>query len=158
MKVFASEGPASTWDYIATKQGFFTDQGIAVEHVANNVSGLNAEAALQGGSLTFSQIGTLTYLRAMQKGTSMRAVAVLDQGMVLFYAFSGQLAKAKNITPTSPADQVAGALKGSKLAISAPGGSTDVITRVFLGQRKINPDSDLTLVPVGGTGMMPALQ
>jgi NitT/TauT family transport system substrate-binding protein len=139
------------------KQGFFGQEGLDVQLVPMN-SGPELQAAVLGGAVSFAAISAITHFRAVQKNVPLKAVIAIDQGNPFYYAFSAAWVRQKAISGSSSADEIAAALKGARCAIAGPGGSTDVLTRVFLKKRNIDPDKDLSLVTIGADGMLAALE
>jgi ABC-type nitrate/sulfonate/bicarbonate transport system substrate-binding protein len=68
--------------------------------------------------------------------------------------------KRLGITEQSPVDRKAAALKGLRLGTTGPGAAPDALFRWLAVQAKLDPNTDLRLVPMqgGGPGMLAALQ
>jgi NitT/TauT family transport system substrate-binding protein len=153
----AGEGPQNGPQYIAQKQGYFAEQGLDVQLVPM-FSGPQLEAAVVGGAATLVSLSSLTLARSVQKDVPLKAVIAMSQGNPFYIATSPGWAKDKGLTASSTPDQIAAGLKGAQLAITAPGGSTDVVARVFLSKRNLAPDKDVTFVTVPANGMLTAVE
>lgn len=153
----AGEGPQNGPQYVAQKQGYFAEQGLDVQLVPM-FSGPELQAAVVGGATAMVSLSSLTLARSVQKNLPLKAVIAMSQGNPFYFAFSQKWAKEKGLSATSTPDQIAAGLKGAKVAITAPGGSTDVVSRVFLSKRNVTPDKDVTFVTVPANGMLTALE
>jgi len=98
--------------------------------------GANTMSALLSGQLQLAHLGGSEVLSAASRGADL--VVLANVAPVYPYVFM----VAADIK--TPAD-----LKGKKVGISNPGGSADIATRQGLKQVGIDPDKDVTIVPVG---------
>lgn len=64
------------------------------------------------------------------------------------------------VNESSPIDKKIAALKGLKLGTTGPGAAPDALFRWLCLEGKLNPNTDITLVPIqgGGPGMLAGLQ
>jgi NitT/TauT family transport system substrate-binding protein len=130
----ASTGTQSVVWYAYENQ-LFQKYGLKV-NLINITSGTKAVTALLAGSVDICQVAGSAVVNAVAAGQD----AVMIAGLYNIYPAS--LMVTANIT--SPQD-----LKGKSLAISEPGSSTDVGTRMVLSKLGLVPDKDVALIALG---------
>ena len=122
--------------YVALEQGIFLRNGLDAELQLIS-SSTAAVAALVSGNADFSQAGGSEAISATVGGADI--VVVVVTGATYSYLL---MAAADIKTPND--------LKGKKVGISTVGSSSDVAVRVALKKIGIDPDKDVSIVPVGG--------
>lgn len=144
--------------HLALRGGFFREEGLEAE-MLDVGSGPRQVAALMNGSSAFSSLGMIHVIKANAEGAELVAVStefdVIDIQLVLSNA---AIAKA-GITPGMGTDETVRRLKGLRIAISSPGSTTDTYVRNLLRARKLDPDKELEIRPIGGgSNMLAALE
>src|SRR5438876_1007289 len=122
--------------YVALEQGIFLRNGLDAELQLIS-SSTAAVAALVSGNADFSQAGGSEAISATVGGADI--VVVVVTGATYSYLL---MAAADIKTPND--------LKRKKVGISTVGSSSDVAVRVALKKIGIDPDKDVSIVPVGG--------
>ncbi len=122
--------------YVALEAGLFLKNGLDVELQLISSSAA-AVAALVSGKADFTQAGGSEAISASVGGADLVVVALTSP------TYSYILEAAADIK--TPAD-----LKGKKVGISTAGSSSDVAVRVALKKIGIDPDKDVSIVPIGG--------
>lgn len=120
--------------YAAIDQGIFKKNGLDIS--LTQLAGTNAIAALLGGSIQVADAGGGEALASAVAGTDV--VVVIIQTPV----YTGKLYVTPDIK--SPSD-----LKGKKVGIALPGGTSDQTLRTALTKLGLQPDKDVTFVSTG---------
>jgi len=121
---------------IAKRKGFYKEAGLEVRKVAVR-TGLHV-AALLAGELDYSTV-TGTILRASVQGMPLKTVmGWFDRPLHILVARRD----IKQITE----------LKGKKVAVSAFGSTPHVMLREALAHYGMNPDKDVAILAIGGSG------
>jgi NitT/TauT family transport system substrate-binding protein len=144
--------------HIAMGCGAFKEEGLEVELVDVN-SGPRQVAALMGGSALFAPLGLIHAIKINAEGGTLTAAAnmfaMLDLHVVLSKA---AIAKA-GITKDMPVDEKVRRMKGLRIGITSPGSTTDTMARTLFKARGMDPDTTITLQPLGGgSNMLAALE
>jgi NitT/TauT family transport system substrate-binding protein len=121
--------------WAAKDKGLLKKYGLDVEIIAMQ-GGTQLVQAMIGNSIDFSVMGG-AYLTGAMKGADLVMVAT-------------HMDKFPYSLIVKPAIKRAEDLKGTKLAISRFGSSSDAGLRVSLQRSGINPDKDVTILQVGG--------
>lgn len=138
---------------VARARRYFEEEGIEPEVVVTG-GGSKAIAAVVGGSAHVYVGNAASQVNALSKGQPLLSFAAVMTEFASNLVMQGDLARERGIGAASPvADKVA-ALKGLKVGITAPGSATDQILRYLLQKQGIQPDRDVTVIPVGGSGPM----
>jgi len=101
--------------------------------------GKNTMSALLSGQLQLAHVGGSEVLSAVTGGADL--VILATNTPVYPYV----LMVAPNIKSVND-------LKGQKVGVSSPGGSADIATRTLLRREGLNPDKDVTMIPLGAPG------
>jgi NitT/TauT family transport system substrate-binding protein len=137
-KVVAAYSNISADDWVmwyAFEKGIFKERGLDVDMQAIN-GGAQTSAALLANQIQVGQFGGSEALSGVAGGADL--VVVANMAPVYPYILYAQ----KAITT------IAG-LKGKKVAVSNKGGSSDIATRAALKANGLDPDKDVSIVPVG---------
>ena len=121
--------------WVAQEAGIFKANGLDVDLQYIN-GGAQTSAALLANQVQFAQFGGGEMLGAVAGGADLVAVAQLAP-VYPYHLFVG-----KNIKTVAD-------LKGKKVGVSNPGGSSDIATRDALKKLGLDPDKDVTIVAVG---------
>jgi NitT/TauT family transport system substrate-binding protein len=117
---------------IAIQRGFFAENGLDVN--LEEMQGGPCAQAVASGTIHFS--GSPNAVDSTIQGLPYRTVFVTANRLSHQFVVNPKI--------TSYAD-----LKGGKLAISGPGGLTDIMSREILAQNNMNPERDVTLIAIG---------
>jgi NitT/TauT family transport system substrate-binding protein len=119
---------------IASKRGFFRDEGLDVEIIRMNAN--VSITALSTGDIDYTMIFA-SVVRGALRGMPMRVVAsFMDSSTHLLIA--------------RPEFKSLKALKGKTLAVSTFGATSDVAARMMLKQGGLDPERELKIIPLGG--------
>ena len=119
----------------ATKEGgFFEKNGLDVN--LSNIASAQGVPAVLAGQVTFAQVGGSEVMAAAANGAELVVIAQLA-GVYPFV-----LEVAADIKTVND-------LKGKKIGVSSPGSSSDIATRVALKKMGLDPEKDVSIVPVG---------
>jgi len=121
--------------WTAMDAGIFTKNGLTVDLQSIN-GGSQGMAALLAGSVEIISVGGAESLSATASGGKITVTAILTP--VFPY-----------LLMAAPEIKTAADLKGKKIGISSPGGSADIATRKALKALGLDPEKDVTLVPLG---------
>jgi NitT/TauT family transport system substrate-binding protein len=137
-KVTAAYSNISADDWIpwyAFEKGIFKDNGLDVDLQSIN-GGAQTSAALLAGGIQIGQFGGSEALSANAGGADLVIVANLAP------VYPYKLYVQKGITSIQQ-------LKGKKIGVSNAGGSSDIATRAALKAAGLDPDKDVSILPVG---------
>jgi NitT/TauT family transport system substrate-binding protein len=124
----------------ALTRGFFKSQGLDIQPIFVR-GGPAAMAALVSGEVHFAEIGgAQAVMRSRSRG--------LDVSII------GSISNATNyqVIGTKSARTIE-ELKGKIIAVTGAGAFSDFAMRTFLRRRGIDPDRDMTLRAIGGSGL-----
>jgi NitT/TauT family transport system substrate-binding protein len=121
-------------EWQAYESGIFKQNGLDVS--LQNIASSTGIPALIAGQVQIAHLGGSETLSAAAQGADLVIVAVT--GPVYPFVFMAPA----SITSV---DQ----MKGKKIGVSNPGSSSDIATRVMLTRNGLDPDKDVTIVPVG---------
>ena len=121
-------------EWMAVEAGIFKQHGLDVE--LTNIASSTGIPAVISGDVQISAIGGSETLSAAVQGADLAIIAVTAP--VYPFVFMAQ----PSITSV---DQ----LKGTKIGVSNVGSSSDIATRVMLRNIGLDPENDVTIVPVG---------
>lgn len=142
----------SAWFYlqqhVAIEAGLYKAEGLDPDVVDTN-SGTRQAAAVMGGTGEIGQFSFPHVIKSAAKGGGLVAIATGYDAYPIQLVLGTAAATKAGITAAMPVDERIKRLKGLKIAISAPGASTDLFMRTILVVRGIDPDKDLSLQPVG---------
>jgi NitT/TauT family transport system substrate-binding protein len=120
--------------WTAIEAGYFADEGLEVQ-ISNIGSTSRAIAAILAGEAQFSTLDPQTVIEADSKGADIR----------LFLSITNHLVFSVMASDDVPSPQ---ALKGKKLGITRAGSSTDTAARQALQIFKLQPETDVALIPL----------
>ena len=131
------DAPSANW-YIAQDKGLYKKYGLDVESIFIPASTTNV-AVLVAGQLKFGN-GT---------GSTIASAAVSGANLVAVACFMNTLPYELIVQDSIKTPQQ---LKGKSLGISRIGSSSDVAARIFLKNFGLEPDKDVAIIQVGGSG------
>lgn len=137
--------------YVAAAKHYFEDEGIDAELVVAK-GGSAALAAVLGGSGQICVGVPSTTFHAREKGQDLVIFASLMDQYASNVIISAAAAKKAGLTRNSTVAARLAAMKGLRLGITGPGSATDQLTRFLARKAGLNPDRDITIVPLGSGG------
>jgi NitT/TauT family transport system substrate-binding protein len=145
-------------NYIAQDGGFFEKQGIDIDFV-NVQSGPQQMAAVMGGSALVSTIGLEQNMHADAHGGSFVAISACFNAFPMSLVVTRKAMAQNKIDLKNPLAENVKRLTGLRIGITGPGSSTDEFIRTLLVLQKLNPDTEVHLLPVGpGANMLAAME
>ncbi|MZR31604.1 ABC transporter substrate-binding protein [Sneathiella litorea] len=136
-------------NYLASELGYFKDEGLDVEIVVTRGGGPDVQAVISGDA-AFTVNDGAQVLPAVARGLDLKCImATLDKN-IINVSMVKETADRLNLTPESPIEQKLAALKGLKIGVTRPGSLTWQLARFNLLKAGLNPDTDATIVGVGG--------
>lgn len=139
--------------YLAEDAGFLKDEGVDFKVVQVAGSG-PATAATIAGSLNFFVGVPFTATQAIAKGQKLATFAMIMTEYGSNVVVSKEVKEKYKLTPQMPIEQRLDALKGLKIAVWTPNSAPDLLLRYIAAKKGWNPERDLTLLPIGGSGPM----
>ena len=139
--------------YIAEAAGYMAEQGIDLE-LTEVDSGALGIAALIAGEVQFFDADPFQAVQLQAQGKHILFIYNLTKRVTLDMVMHPEVARAKNVSRSTPIDQRFAALRGLKLGVTRPGAATDVYMRYYLKRAGMNPDRDVQLVAIGGGGSL----
>ncbi len=131
--------------YVADRKGFFKGHNVATS-ITTVKSGSAAAQALLSGSVDMSNFAIYEGLEASLKGQKVTYIVGAATG-----AF-GELVVGKDIPLPDKATGYKGVLrdlKGKKIGVSSKGSTTYYELAYMLRQAGLDPDKDVTIIPIG---------
>lgn len=139
--------------YVAREKGYFEEEGLDVEVIVTG-GGSKTMAAVLSGSADLGAASVADAMDAIDQGKSVYAFAALMNQYASNVVVKREIAEANGITEDSPYEEKAKLLKGLTIGVTAPGSGTDRLVRMIARSVDLNPDQDLTIVPLGSGGAM----
>ncbi len=132
-----SLAPTTLPVWVAKRQGYFLQEGLAVEPVVFTSGTINSQAALAG------EIDI-----ALGSGTEVFTIRLAGEDARFFFGISNFMPFKLFVHPNikSPSD-----LKGKRLAVSRFGAQSDFLTRYAISKLGLNPGKDVTILQIGST-------
>lgn len=134
--------------HVAIGAGLYKAEGLEPDVVDTN-SGTRQAAAVMGGSGDIGQFSFPHVIKSAAKGGGLIAIGTGYDAYPIQLVLAKSAADKAGIKPAMPVDERIKRIKGLKIAISGPGASTDLFMRTILLTRGLNPDKDVSLLPVG---------
>jgi NitT/TauT family transport system substrate-binding protein len=133
--------------YHALAAGYFAEEGLDVEIAV--ITGPASLQAVIAGDAQFALIPGTYQLMAHEKGQRMPAVMSVLTRNSINLVMHRDVARAKGITDKSPLADKLQALKGLKLAGSAPGGFSHQMLVYYAIKAGLEPQKDVEVVGLG---------
>jgi NitT/TauT family transport system substrate-binding protein len=144
--------------YIAGAEGFYKQEGLAVESMTV-MSGTQQAASVMGGSADVTLIGLEQIIHADSQNGELVAIATCYNAFPYDLVLANDVYAKSGITPGMSIDEKVKRLHGLRIGISAPSTAGDVFLRTLFRMRGMNPDAEVKLQPVGaGAPMYAAFQ
>lgn len=142
---------------VAERFGYYEAENIAIDIVTTGGESKSLAALIGGGAELYVGSPSTTF-RARSNGTDALVIGPTISQYASNLVVSGAWAGKQGITEASPYEAKLKALKGSTIAITAPGSGTDLVVRFLAKEAGLNPDRDLTITALGtGDAMTAAL-
>ncbi|MEP9351872.1 ABC transporter substrate-binding protein [Xanthobacter sp. KR7-225] len=145
----SSDGFLFTPIYIAVSKKYFAEEGIDAE-VVSFKGGATAMSAVIGGSAQVYVGVPAIGLEARSKGQAVKAFGAVMTEYAINVVISEEAARKAGLTHASSTAERLAALKGLRIGITGPGSATDQLVRYLARGGNLDPERDLTLVPIGG--------
>jgi NitT/TauT family transport system substrate-binding protein len=143
--------------YVALAK-FFPEAGLDAQWVPLR-SGSAEVAAVMGGSAQIAPVGVDLPILSYANGGDLVLISDLFDLQPYSVVLSNDAIAKSGITPSMSTIDKLQRLKGMKIAITGPGSATDNFIRNILKQRGIDPDTFLSLQPLGDPdAMLAAMQ
>jgi NitT/TauT family transport system substrate-binding protein len=156
--VMAGDGVYYILQYIAEDAGFYKQEHVEMVPVLVN-SGTRLMAAVMGGSAEGTSVNLVLTAQAAQKGADVIAVSRVYDTFPHTLVLSNAAIKKTGITPSMPVDEKVKRLKGLRIGMTSPGSGSDQLVRTLLKARGYDPDTTVTLQPLGqGNAMLAAFE
>lgn len=160
----ANQGPQFTYGpfYLAIHAGFFAEQGIEIQEMAQRATSISVSSVLNGDT-QFGLAPTESAILANARRRPVKVVALVISGfpnlIVLRRNVAEQIARDTGVTPASPVLDRARQLKGRSFAVTSAGSSLETVLSDQARRAGLNPANDLTVTYTGsGAGTAAALR
>src|SRR5919202_3005271 len=127
--------------WTAKESGIFTDNGLDVD--LQYIASTNAMSALLAGQVQMASTGGSEVINSIANGADLVVVATITPVYAVFLETRPEITSAEG-------------LKGKTIAITNPGASFDVASRVLLEHEGLNPDTDVTFIKTGSVANLTA--
>lgn len=156
----AAAGDALQWTafYVAETGGFYKQENVNVQMIQAEAA-QSLQAVLTGSADMAT--GSIHVTQAAAAGRDVKAFGAILGQFGASFILSNRLISQAGLAPgTSTVGDVVKAVKGKTIGISSAGSAIDVMIRGLLREYGLDPNKDVTLVPLGasGTGFVAALQ
>lgn len=139
--------------FIAEAAGYMAEEGIDLELFEVD-SGALGIAALVAGQVQIFDADPFQAVTLRRQGKQILFIYNLTKRVTLDMVMHPEVARARNISRSTPIAQRFAALRGMRLGITRPGAATDVYMRFYLKRAGLNPDRDAQIISVGGGGAL----
>lgn len=154
----AGEAVYCLTNYITLDGGFFEKQRVDM-NIVNVQSGPQQMAAVMGGSALISTIGLEQNMHADARGGNFVAICASFNAFPMSLTITRKAMANNKIDLNQPLATNIQRLKGLRIGITGPGSSTDQFIRTLLVLQKLDPDTEVHLLPVGpGANMLAAME
>jgi ABC-type nitrate/sulfonate/bicarbonate transport system substrate-binding protein len=136
---YSSLSDANLGLWVAKDAGLFEQNGLAVQDFPYITSGTLTVQALIGGNVQFAAAGSDAIIDAVLHGSDVAMIAGASN------KFDFALIAGNDV-------QSADDLRGKRVGISKIGSSSDFAARTALQQLGLDPDKDVIILQIGGTG------
>ncbi len=154
----SSEGFLYAPVYVARAKGFFAEEGIEPEIIVLKGGGSAVITAVISGDVQIAVGQPANVIKAREKGAPLKAFASLIRQFASNVVIKEEIAKKAGLTEKSTIVERGRALKGLRMGITSAGSGSDMIVRALAKDAGLDPDRDLTITPIGQSGMLPAFR
>jgi NitT/TauT family transport system substrate-binding protein len=140
--------------YVARGMGMFKEEGLDVDVVVFERGASAALTAVLGGEAT-AYVGLPAIpLQAHAKGQRTKIFGALYNQWGSEIVLSGEVAAHAGVKSSMSNKEKAAALRGLKIAVAGAGSITDLLVRHVSRFGGLDPERDLTIIPIGGGANM----
>ncbi|HEY4202853.1 MAG TPA: ABC transporter substrate-binding protein [Devosiaceae bacterium] len=139
--------------FLAEELGFFKEQGIDFESV-DIPGGATAAAAVLSGDAQIMNGSPTNVINAQEHGQDLTCFGSNFVQFANGYVIQGDVAKKLGLTDATPVEDRLKALKGLTIGVTAAGSNSDQLVRYLAKNVGLDPDKDMTIVPVGAANVM----
>lgn len=140
--------------YVALSEGFFEENGCSVD--VTYASGADVITSVVAGAVDFGAPALEHAVNLRDEGRPVKIIAQ-NQSLTPFTVIVSEDVPTPN--EDAPYPEMLKDLEGLKLGVSSLGAGTDRTLRFLLEEAGLNPDTDVTITPVGGPDtQLPALE
>jgi NitT/TauT family transport system substrate-binding protein len=146
--VYAAPGLAFASLFVAKRAKLWEKHGVAPElnYAQGGALGL---AALNSGNANFSCIASSDPVIAWGKGVKTLVVAAFYGSLTVQMAARNDWMKKAGVEPGSPIEKRVQSLKGARIGAATVGGGPAQYTRFMGSLYGLDPDKDISMIPVG---------
>ncbi len=137
--------------YAADVMGYFGEHGIEAKLQIFKAGGGAALASVIGGDTHVYPGTPAAAMRAVQQGTDVRVFTALLTQYASNVVIQNDVAKKRGLSQGSSVEERLKALKGLRIGVTGAGSGTHQLALYMLEQAGYNPESDATVVFVGGS-------
>lgn len=137
--------------YLAKEKGYFEREGLNVE-IINFSGGSTATPALLGGSVVLQSAATENMLKVVAAGQPIKAVMTVQSTL------NGALVIPQAVADKLGQDPSLESIKGLRIGTLSRGGMADMAMRYIAADLGLDPERDLTLMPMKPDAYVPSMQ
>lgn len=137
--------------YAADVMGYFGEHGIEAKLQIFKAGGGAALASVIGGDTHVYPGTPAAAMRAVQQGTDVRIFTALLTQYASNVVVQNDVAEKRGLSQASGVEERLKALKGLRIGVTGAGSGTHQLALYMLEQAGYNPESDATVVFVGGS-------
>lgn len=137
--------------YLAKEKGYFDAEGLNVE-IINFSGGSTATPALLGGSVVLQSAATENMLKVVAAGQPLKAVMTVQSTL------NGAIVIPQTVADKLGDDRTIESIRGLRIGTLSRGGMADMAMRYIAAELEMDPESDMTLMPMRPDALGPAMQ
>lgn len=137
--------------YVADAMGYFAEEDISADVRVFKAGGAAAMASVISGDTDVYPGTPAAAMRAVQQGTDVTIFAALMTQYASNVVIQGDIATEKGLTEDSSLEDRMAALEGLNIGVTGAGSGTHQLALYLLQQAGLDPDTDATVVFVGGS-------
>lgn len=134
--------------FLAQNRNYFADEKLEVEVNSTNGGGPDIRALI-AGDVDFSFTTGDNVILAHQEGKRLTMVMSGLNKLFINWAMHKETAKAKGVTEAMPLAEKIKALKGLTVGVTNAGALTAHLANFVIRKAGLNPQQDVTIVPIG---------
>ena len=142
--------------FVAEELGLWEREGLRVK--VSTVAGIGATNAVLAGSVDFTVPSAATVVRAAARGQHLVAVAQLMDRMPQELVLRKDVAEKAGITPGTPIEKRAQALRGKRIAVDSINTINHLLLKYVAKKGGLDPEKDMTVTPMQPPNMIAALK